>query len=732
MTQKYWTDLARPVFFWRLFPRCCCLALALCCITFCLNAPAAGGEGAKPANRLSREKSPYLLKHATNPVDWYPWGEEAFAKARQEDKPVFLSIGYSTCHWCNVMEEESFANPEVAARLNEVFVAVKVDREERPDIDRTYMQACQMLSPNCGWPLTIFMTPDKKPFYAGSYFPREGRFGRPGLKEMIDRVQTLWKQERQGLLDSADSVVLAMQKETFTGPQQQLGRPQFDAAYDEDLGLFDQEYGGFGRGQKFPRPHNLLFLLRYWQRTGKAPALAMVEKTLTAMRQGAIFDQLGYGFHRYTTDRQWRQPHFEKMLVDQALLMLAYTEAYQATGKELYGRTAREIAEYVLAGMQAPGGGFYTAESADSQGEEGRYYLWQEADIRKVLTPAAAADALRIFHVTGPGNFAEAAGGGAAGANVLFLEEGGRLPAGFDDIRQKLLQARQQRPRPERDDKVLTDWNGLMIAALAKAAQVFDKPEFGAAAGRAADFLLRKLQGGDGRLLHRWRDGEAGVAATADDYAFLIWGLLELYGWEFESDRLDTALKLANEMVRLFWDAKEGGFFLTAAQDSQPLLRFKALDELMLPSANGVALLDLLKLSRLTGAADLEEKAGRLVASLSSKVIKRPAQFPMLLSGIVYADGPSQEIVVVGRPGADDTTAMLRALRRQFLPGAVVLFKPADQAEPPILKYAPFMEFMSVLNNKATAYVCTNFQCAFPTNKIETMLELLAGKSAGK
>jgi len=703
----------------------------LCCISLVYISCLAGSARCedRPGNRLKNEASPYLLKHATNPVDWYPWGEEAFSRARKEDKPILLSIGYLTCHWCNVMEEESFSDPQVATLINDVFIPVKVDREERPDIDQIYMKACHLLSPSCGWPLTLFLSPEGKPFYAGTYIPKENRFGRLGLLDLIPRVKELWAHERESVLKSADSINAAIISSTIQLPGGDMNASQLDAAFLAFSQDFDSSYGGFGRSSKFPKPLNLLFLLRYWHRTGNKEALAMVEKTLAAMRRGGIYDQLGYGFHRYATDPMWQLPHFEKMLYDQALLVSVYLEAYQATANEEYANTAKEILDYVLQNMAAENGGFYSAESADSDGDEGKFYLWSAGEIRKVLDQQEATEASRLFHIMEDGNYIDPIVGRKTGQNILFIEQNaGKIPD-FKKTRSKLLAARNTRPRPELDDKVLTDWNGLMIGALAKAARVFDEPEYGLAAKRAARFILLNLRSHDGKLLHRWRGGQAGLSATATDYSFMIWGLLELYGWDFDATWLQEALGLNDALLENFWDKKLGGFYLTVDNKKSILPRIKESIDTSIPSSNAVSMHNLLKLSRLTGNQTYEAKAAEISALFSSRVKDSPLAFPMLLTTLDLALSPSQEVVVVGKRDAADTREMLKVLHKNYLPYAVVLFKPAEEKNPPINNYAEFIEFMSAIDNKATAYVCTNFKCNFPTTDPAKMLESLHSKS---
>jgi len=680
-------------------------------------------------NHLLNEKSPYLLKHATNPIDWYPWSEEPFALARRENKPIFLSIGYSTCHWCNVMEEESFSDPEVASRMNEVFVSIIVDREERPDIDQIYMAVCQMFSATCGWPLTVFMTPDKEPFFVGTYFPKETRFGRPGLIDLAEQMKKLWREEQEGIIKSAKATVEALVNNTAQTAGPRLDKSHLTAAYQELAAHFDHNYAGFGQGTKFPKPHNLMFLLRYWKRTGEAEALAMVEKTLDAMRNGGIYDQLGFGFHRYSTDPTWLVPHFEKMLYDQALLAMVYIEAYQATGKKRYARTAKEVLGYVTTEMTSPAGGFYSAESADSEGEEGKFYLWDQQEIESVLAGADSDVASKIFNLHPQGNFIDPLKGEKTGANILHRKPGTIPPKNFDAIRTKLLQARNSRPRPEKDDKILTDWNGLMIAAFARAARVLHEPAYATAADRAADFVLNKMRDSNGMLFHRWRDGQAGVQAMATDYAFFLWGLIELFELNYQTDRLETALVLNRDFIDRFWDDNNGGFFFTANEEKSMFIKVKDSRDIATPSANSVAMWNLLRLSRLSGNPDLEKKASRMSATFSQEIAKSPASYTMFMTALDFAFGPTHEVVVVGKAQAEDTRIMLQVLGEKFLPETVVLFRPADKKDPPILRYASFLKFMSALDGKATAYVCTDFKCGLPTTSVDNMLGTLRSKA---
>jgi len=686
-------------------------------------------------NRLVSEKSPYLLQHAHNPVDWYPWGPEAFEKAAREDKPIFLSIGYSTCHWCHVMEHESFEDPEVARLMNETFISIKVDREERPDIDGVYMNVCQMMTGSGGWPLTILMTSDKKPFFAGTYFPKESRFGRPGLVELIPRIREAWKNKRGEIADSARSIAEEVQRTSAPSGGSRLDEAILKSAFTQLSQSFDPRYGGFGRAPKFPTPHHFTFLLRYWKRSGDPEALRMVEETLQAMRRGGIYDQIGFGFHRYSTDERWFLPHFEKMLYDQALLADAYLETYQATGNRSYGETAEEIFTYVLRDMTSPEGAFYSAEDADSEGEEGKFYVWRDDELEKLLTKDEAGLIRRVFNVAPEGNWEGEAGRASDGSNILYLS---RSPADLavelgipetalrerlETARVKLFKARAKRVHPHKDDKILTDWNGLMIAALAKGSQALHKPEYAKAASRAADFILEKMSDPAGRLFHRYRDGEVAVKAFLDDYSFFIWGLIELYEATFETRYLEQALDLNRTLLEDFWD-EAGGLYFTAKGAESLLVRQKDLYDGALPSGNSVEFWNLLRLARITGDTDLEEKASKLEQAFSGRVGQFASAFTQMMVGVDFAVGPSQEIVVVGHTGAADTERMLDTLQTSFLPNKVLLFRPSGSKPPVITRIAPFTEPLTSQKGQATAYVCYQYSCQFPTTDPQKALNL--------
>jgi len=691
----------------------------------------------KNHNRLIHEKSPYLLQHAENPVDWYAWGPEAFEKARRDNKPIFLSIGYSTCHWCHVMAHESFENPEVARLMNEVFVCIKVDREERPDIDNIYMRVCQMMTGSGGWPLTILMTPDKKPFFAGTYIPRESHHGRLGMLDLIPRIKEVWDTQHAEILKTADQITASLSQLSQDSTGDELDKSTLKTAYDQLSSRFSEQYGGFGNAPKFPSPQNLLFLLRYWQSTNDEKALRMVVKTLQSMQEGGIYDHIGFGFHRYSTDSHWLVPHFEKMLYDQAMLAMAYIEAYQATGKKELRETAKKIFTYVLRDMTDQKGGFYSAEDADSEGVEGKFYVWTEDEIRKVLKGEEADLIINVFNVKKSGNFSDEASGENTGANILHLEKTltevafknktsvDELKERVETARQKLFTARNKRIHPHKDDKILTDWNGLMIAALAKGAQACNEPEYANAAKRAADFILTDMRRTDGRILHRYRDGHAAILANVDDYAFLIWGLLELYETVFDVHYLQTALDLNNEMIKYFWDEQNGGFYFTADDAEELIVRQKDIYDGAIPSGNSVAVLNLFRLARITANSDLEDKANKIMIAFSKDVKSVPSGYTQMMVGLDFGIGPSYEIVIVGNPEAKDTKEMLNSLRKHFIPNKVVLLRPSDQEAPDIIRLAKFTEYQSSFDGKATAYVCLDYACKMPTTDTKEMLKLL-------
>ena len=690
----------------------------------------------RKANRLIHEKSPYLLQHAYNPVDWYPWGEEAFRRAREEDKPIFLSIGYSTCHWCHVMERESFEDEEVAQLMNEVFINIKVDREERPDIDKTYMTVAQMITGQGGWPLTIIMTPDKVPFFAATYIPKHGQYGRPGMISLIKGIADLWHEKRDQITATAHEIQQVLQSRA-TGEKGDLSEETARKAY-QDLALaFDKEHGGFSRAPKFPTPHNLLFLLRYWRRTGEKYALQMVEKTLQEMRNGGIFDQVGYGFHRYSTDEKWLVPHFEKMLYDQAMLMMAYVEAYQATGSQFYGVVVREIARYVIDNLQSEEGLFYSAEDADSEGVEGKYYLWTTKQLKNILSENEYELFVAYFNIAKEGNFMNEVTRKYSGENIPHItqtinelaEQFHMLSDDAVDIithaREKLLKIRIERVHPHLDDKVLTDWNAIMIAAFAKAARALHDDQFAAIAERAITRLYDLMLGDDGILYHRYRDGDVDIKGFLDDYSFLAFAAIELYETTFNPEYLNIAVSLSHEMLNHFWDDAEGGFYYSGDFAEELLTRQKEYYDGAIPSGNSVAAMVLFRLARMLGDTELEAKAREIMRSAGGVIERVPAGFTMMLLTLDMMIGPFYEMIVVGPGHAKNTDAMLKAIGQLYLPRKIVLFKNTSSPGP-IENIVTYLKDYVPVEESTSFYLCIGYECKRPITDLDEFMRMIA------
>ena len=701
-------------------------------------------------NRLINEKSPYLLQHAHNPVDWYSWGKEAFEKAKKENKPIFLSIGYSTCHWCHVMEEESFSNPEIAEIMNKHFVSIKVDREERPDIDNIYMGAVMAMTGSGGWPLTVFLTPDKKPFYGGTYFLPEDRWGSPGLKTILLSLADAWAKRKDEVLHSGESITQVIQQRTSSRSKKtfSLDKEILKKAYSQFLQSFDAHHGGFGTSPKFPMGHSLSFLLRYWRKTGESKTLEMVEKNLASMHKGGIYDHIGGGFHRYSTDAQWRIPHFEKMLYDQAILSKSYLEAYQATAKKEYADTAREILEYAMRDMRHPEGGFYSAEDADSpslenpkEKKEGTFYLWSKDEIINILGKVQAELFSYYFGVEPDGNALSDPQGEFKGKNILYVAHDSletakqfkkrpmEIESIIKDAKEKLFKARSKRPRPHLDDKILVDWNGLMISAFSFGSRVLNEPRYRQAAEDAALFILKNIMDKEGRLLHRYRDGEAAIKATIEDYTFFIYGLQDLYEATFNPKYLKKAKHLTEQMLKLFWDEEVGGFFFTTVDAEILLVRQKEIYDGAIPSGNSVAALDLIRLARLTMDKEFETKAQALFKTFSHELSQNPHAYSQMLIALDFAFGPSKEIVISGDREAEETNQIIDIIYQRFVPNKVVAFRPASEKEAQeIIHIAPFLKEQLPLNGRATAYICENYVCKLPTTNIRKLQELLDEK----
>ena len=676
-------------------------------------------------NHLANEQSPYLLQHADNPVDWYPWGKEAFKKARELDRPIFLSIGYSTCHWCHVMEHESFEDDSVAKLLNDSFISIKVDREELPEIDHVYMSVCQAMTGGGGWPLTIVMTPAKEPFFAGTYFPKDKRGGRSGLFQILPMIADAWNSKRQDIMTSVGQVKNYLDQLNSKPAGNNFSTELINRAYDQFRNGFDEEYGGFFRAPKFPSPHNLIFLMRYHHSFDNKIALDMATKTLKQMRLGGIYDHIGFGFHRYSTDRHWLVPHFEKMLYDQAMIAMAYTEAYHITGEDIFAQTAREIFTYVLRDMTASEGGFFSAEDADSEGEEGKFYVWTEQEIKEVLGEDYGKEFNDIFSITTPGNYRDESSGKETRLNIPHLKNYNTNGSNeFESAREKLFNIREKRIHPLKDDKILTDWNGLMIAALAKAAIVLDEPVYLDAAEKAAEFVLHSISKGE-RLLKRYRNGVAALDAHLDDYAFMAWGLLELYEATFATKYLSQALDLMNIMVEDFWDDKNGGFFLGSDQSEKLIVRSKTAYDGAIPSGNSVAVMNMVKLTRITGNTNWAELAEKTIRAFSEDVNRAPTGYTLMLTGFMFDTQNSKEIVIVGDSRNRNTTKFLHTIRASYAPHKVLLFKDTSVSDNRLEQLANWTSTQNSINGKPTAYVCKNFACNQPTSDLQTALSFI-------
>ena len=686
-------------------------------------------------NRLADEKSPYLLQHAHNPVDWYAWNSEAFEKARKEDKPIFLSIGYSTCHWCHVMERESFESEEIAEVLNRYFVPVKVDREERPDVDRIYMTFVQATTGGGGWPMSVWLTPELRPFFGGTYFPPDSRWGRPGFRQVLEQLAMAWQNNRKQVLDSGEDIL--EQLKGFVTPDGG-GRTDpnvFESAFFQFRRSFDSNLGGFGGAPKFPRPVSLNFLLRYayLKKSDEAAEMALV--TLREMAKGGMNDQLGGGFHRYSVDARWFVPHFEKMLYDQGQLAVSYIEAYQHSGDEQYAQVARDILDYVLRDMTDPGGAFYSAEDADSvidpanphEKGEGAFYIWSRDELDEVLGSPVADWFSWRFGVEDDGNVREDPHGEFTSRNILYqkftVEETARhFQVGAEDVRKalhdavpKLLGARNKRVRPHLDDKILTAWNGLMISGFAKAARALGETRYLQAAQRATAFILDKMYV-DGMLLRRYRDGEAAIGGFLDDYASFVQALLDLYEADLDDNHLRVALDLTSRMRQLFEDTANGGFFSTTEVDPSLVLRVKEDYDGAEPSGNSLAILNLIRLARITGDEEMQNTAERALNAFSRRMNSGPVGLPQMVVAQMFSASAPRQIVLAGRK--DELGRMLETVNGRFLPFHTLLWSGS---------YALNAELKNMTAQEArpTAYVCENFTCQLPTTDAQKLAELL-------
>ena len=676
-------------------------------------------DGGTRFNRLIFSRSPYLLQHADNPVDWHPWGEEAFAKARNEDKPILLSIGYSTCHWCHVMEEESFADRQAAEIINKYVVPIKVDREERPDIDTQYMKVAQLMTGRGGWPLNIIMTPDKKPFYAATYIPKHDRMGIPGIMNLLGKISELWHTRKDLIYRDSAAILDALNKMASSASAEVADRTVLDKAFRELEQMFDPIYGGFGDAPKFPMPLYCTLLLRHWYRSGSPEASKMVLKTLLSMRAGGIYDQIGHGIHRYSIDSEWLVPHFEKMLYDQALVGLAYLESYQAFGNLFCKNVAEEIFDFVMREMTSVDGGFFSGLDADSEGEEGKFYLWSVEEVEEILGGERARIYCDVYDITEKGN--------CEGSNIPHLKrsleqyaeaagvELKQLERDLEKSRQELLENREKRIRPFRDEKVLTAWNGLMIAALARGSFAGINQRFLSAAEKSASFIMKNLRDPSGRLLRSFHLGEASVPAFLEDYAFFAWGLMELYEATAKSVYLDDALHLSEEMIRLFRDDEQGGFFDTGSDAEEVLLRTKGSYDDVIPSGNSVAAINLIKLGKIFRDDSMIREGERTLRAFTGKIEQQPYGYPSMLNALDCFHGPDVEITLACRKKDGDCTAMLQLIRKKFIPDLVLRF--ADGAG----KESDFMP----LDGQPTAYICAGGACSPPAPGLQKLQQLL-------
>ncbi len=699
-------------------------------------------------NKLVKEKSPYLLQHAYNPVDWYPWGDEAFEKAQREDKPIFLSIGYSTCYWCHVMEREVFENESIAELMNRYVVSIKVDREERPDIDRIYMAALQAMTGSGGWPMSMFLTSDRKPFFGATYIPPKAKYGRAGFEDVLTRIHEVWTAERSEIVESGEQI--ADHLRSFLAPAASptsVGKQALDLGFQSFLRSFDPTNGGFGGAPKFPTPVSFNFLLRYYHRTDEKQALEMVLATLKSMFNGGMYDHLGGGFHRYSTDARWHVPHFEKMLYDQAQIAVAYLEAYQITHEKFYAAVVRDILNYVEREMTHPDGGFYAAEDAESaldpknpsRKKEGAFYTWKKTEIDSLLTSHEGELFGYIFDVQAAGNVLEDPHGEFTGLNVLHrihtVDEGAaQFKIMADDAlktlnraQEKLLRAREDRPYPHRDDKILLSWNGLMISAFAEAAQVLDEPKYLRIAKRASEFILTHMIDKEGGiLLRRYRDGEARFDGHLEDYAFFIQALIDFYEASFDIQWLKEAVELTEKMISYFYDSGEGGFFDTTGKDTTLLVRTKESTDGAEPSGNSIAILNLLRLAQMTGSRNYAQMAEKSLEYFGERILAIPSAVAQFLIAVDFSMVKPQQIIIAGLADWADTKAMMREIHSHFLPVKILLLADGGAGQEWLSSYVPFLKSVTRIDGKATAYICENYACQVPTNSVHELRQQLS------
>ncbi|GGJ60003.1 thioredoxin domain-containing protein [Virgibacillus salexigens] len=677
-------------------------------------------------NQLQKEKSPYLLQHKDNPVQWYPWGEEAFQLAKKQGKPIFLSIGYSTCHWCHVMAHESFEDAEVASILNDKYIAIKVDREERPDIDSIYMKVCQMMTRHGGWPLSIFMTPDKIPFYAGTYFPKHKKYGMPGFVNILQQLYRKFKQDPEHIDEVTESVEQALKQSLGSKSNNRMSKEHINQAFQQLGKSFDFVHGGFGQAPKFPMPQNLLFLLRYAYFSNNSAALKITEKSLQSMGSGGIYDHIGFGFARYATDEQWLIPHFEKMLYDNALLLIAYTEAYQLTQRPYYKNISDQLITFILREMTTKDGAFYSAIDADSEGIEGKYYVWDYQEIIDILGEKLGDIYTRCYDITPEGNFEGKNIPNLIEANIEQLASELKLPEKMimnklETARQALFTERQKRVYPHVDDKILTSWNGFMIAAFAKAGKAFQNQNYIATSEKAISFIEDHLID-HGRLMARYRDGDTRYPAYIDDYAFLLWGYIELYEATFKLAYLQQAKQLADQMLALFWDRENGGFYFTGEDSEALIARDKEVYDGAIPSGNSVAAVMLARIGYLTGNTTYLDHVEEMFYTFYEDIERQASASPFFIQSLLLIDKPTKEVVVIGSDTDPKKQAFLQQLQEMFLPDVSVLsLENKEQAK----GIADFATAYEQINDATTIYICENFACKQPTTDLAEALKAI-------
>lgn len=690
------------------------------------------------SNKLIKEKSQYLLQHAHNPVEWYPWCEEAFEKAKSEDKPIFLSIGYSTCHWCHVMEKESFEDEEVAELINDTFIAIKVDREERPDIDAIYMKVSQMITGSGGWPLTVIMTPDKKPFFVGTYFPKRQRFNRIGMMELIPKIKEYWQIKRNEILQSAEEITKSLNQISNRKFEGEINSEIIQKAYLQFENRFDKTYGGFGEAPKFPSPHNLIFLIRYNNTftfnltPSQSRSLQMVEKTLTAMRFGGIYDHIGYGFCRYSTDRFWLVPHFEKMLYDQAMLLMAYSEAYQTTNNSLFKQTCEEIIDYVSRVLTSKNGGFFCAEDADSEGEEGKFYLWTKKEIKEILPKEFSEYFIQIYNIESAGNYHDESKGIRTGKNILHLKKSLKeiseelnlnyeyVLEKVEDCRKVLFSQREKRVHPLRDEKILTDWSSLMISALVKTYTVLNNEKYFELAGRCYNFIKTKMWNGQ-KLFHRFKDDEVKFDGTLDDYSFLIQANLDLFEATSKAEYLKFAIGLNQILKEKFWDFENGGYFFTSSDSEKLISRQKEIYDGAIPSGNSVQLLNLIRLSKITNDLSLKNFIEKQIDFFSGEVLRYPSAYSYFLIAYNSYSSSSVEIIISGNESKVNEAK--QEILKYYIPNkTVVTITKSNQDE--LIELLPHLKDYKS-EDELKIFICNSFVCNNPVNNVEEALKIL-------